>query len=293
LLTQSTEVNVLIELLLVYGTAAGLRVGLLSLAPAGFASCGGYVVAVLLTKTSVGFPVSIATAVVGTLVIGALLALAVVRLVGVYTALATFSFLFVVQGLVSSLAITGGSLGILPIPASDILPQLILIVVINIALWYIVDHTFVGRKLDTIGANPVLAASSGINVPAWRLTALLYSAAAGALAGGFYARSFYELTPTSFGFSTAISITALAVIAGAGNWLTPLIVTCTVGLIPQLFNGLANWALIIQGTAMVLIVIVYPEGLSGLARRYTLPARALLVPAKTKAPVLGRVLAWL
>ena len=55
-MTSAAETNALITMLLVYATTATLRVGIFSIAPVGFAACGSYTVAILLTKTSVPFP---------------------------------------------------------------------------------------------------------------------------------------------------------------------------------------------------------------------------------------------
>lgn len=290
-MTSAAETNALITMLLVYATTATLRVGIFSIAPVGFAACGSYTVAILLTKTSVPFPLAVLIGIAGTVAVAIALAIPLLRLLGIYAALATLAFLIVVQGVIESLTITGGSLGIFDIPFSDMRQVLAVAVVVTLALWYWVDHSFVGRHFDTIAENPVLAASMGINVPMLRLAAIVYSAVVAAFAGGLYARSFYVISPGVFGFSFAISIAALAVIAGSGYWAAPFISTATIGLIPIVFTGLGNWGAILQGGLMTLVVMVYPDGIAGVARRLLMPHRAVLAtdPRSRSA----RVLAWL
>jgi branched-chain amino acid transport system permease protein len=289
--TPAAETNAMITMLLVYATTATLRVGIFSIAPVGFAACGGYTVAIFLTKTSVPFPLAVLIAIAGTVAIAIALAIPLLRLLGIYAALATLAFLIVVQGVIESLTITGGSLGIFAIPFSDMRAVLAIAIVITLGIWYWVDHSFVGRHLDTIAENPVLAASMGINVPMLRLATIVYSAVVAAFAGGLYARSFYVLSPGVFDFSFAISIAALAVIAGSGHWVTPFVSTATIGLIPIVFTGLGNWGLILQGGLMTLVVMVYPDGIAGVARRLLSPQRAVLATDnRTRS---ARVLAWL
>ena len=290
-LTAAAQTNVLVTALLVYATAATLRVGLFSVAPVGFAACGGYGVGVLMTKYHWAFLSSMSVSLIGAIVVAIVISAPILRLTGVFAALATLAFLVVLDSLVSSLSITGGSLGIYGIPSADVRAALIVVLLINLVVWYVVDHTFVGRKLDATCESPVAAASMGINVPMIRLAAMAYAAVLSSIAGGLYAHSFYVMSPGGFGFSLAISVAALAVISGAGHWLMPLVSTFTVGLIPIAFQQLDNWGFIIQGALMTLVVIVYPDGLAGIVRRLLLPRRAFLV-----RPAIGlgtRLTVWL
>lgn len=291
MLTSAAQTTLLVMALLVYATATTLRVGLFSVAPVGFAACGGYGVGVLMTKYHWSFPPAIVVSVVGALVIAVVIAAPILRLTGVFAALATLAFLIVLDSLVSSLGITGGSLGIYGIPSVDVRTPLWIVLLINLVVWYLVDHSSIGRKFDATCENPVAAASMGINVPGIRLGAMAYSALISAISGGLYAHSFYVMSPSVFAFSLAISVAALAVISGAGHWLMPLIATFTVGLIPIAFQQLNNWGLIIQGALMTLVVLVYPDGLAGLARRWLLPRRAVLV--RHRVGLGTRVMAWL
>lgn len=291
MLTQAAQTSLLVTCLLAYATAATLRVGLFSVAPVGFAACGGYGVGVLTTKYDWGFGWSMTVSAIGAVGLSIVIAAPILRLKGVFAALATLAFLIVLNGLVVSLKITGGSLGIYGIPSIDARTLLAIVLLGNLVVWYAVDHSFVGRQLDAASENPVTAASMGINVPVVRLIAMAYSALLASLAGGLYAHSFYVISPEVFGFSLAVSVAALAVIAGPGHWLMPLVSTFTVGLIPIVFQDLTNWGLIIEGALMTVVVVVYPDGLSGVVRSLLLPLRARL--ARRPMQRARRALAWL
>lgn len=273
MIPAAAQCNLLIEVLLVYAIATTLRVGMFSIAPVGIAACSGYSVAILTTRYHWGFTASLAVSVAGSLVLGLILALPLLRLVGVYAGLATLAFLIMIQGLASSFSITGGTNGIYDIPFADERIPLIIFVVINMALLYIVDRSYAGRHLDTIAKNPVLAATMGIPVAGYRLVILGYASILSAIAGAMYARSFYVITPDVFSFQLALTISALAVIGGAGHWFTPLFATVTVGLIPIAFTSLENWAAVLQGVLMAVVMVLYPDGLAGFVRRWLLPSR--------------------
>lgn len=289
--TSAAESQVLVMALLVYAIAATLRVGAFSLAPVGFAAAGSYSVAILLTKTSLSFAAATLLTVAGCLVSAVLLELPLIRLSGIYAALASLAFLIMLQGLIETLSITGGSLGILDIPEADCRYALLIVLLINGLVWYVTDHCHIGRQLDTIAHNSVLAEAMGLPVRGIRLLASTYTACLAALAGALYAHSFYSISPSVFSFPFAIQISALAVIAGGGYWLAPAVSSFSIGLLPIVFTQLDNWGLIFQGLLMIAVVTLYPDGLSGLARRFTLPARAWFVCSQERS-LRHRLLAW-
>ncbi|MGH9023215.1 MAG: ABC transporter permease subunit, partial [Acidimicrobiia bacterium] len=100
-----------------------LMAGQLSLASPGFYSLGGYIGAVASTRLGSGeaVPVPLVLAeMVGAGMASALLALlvgaAVLRLSGIYLALATIAFVEILRVLALNLDITGGAVGIFAIP---------------------------------------------------------------------------------------------------------------------------------------------------------------------------------
>lgn len=292
MLSSGTQADVLVQVLLVYATVVTLRVGLFSIAPVGFAAVSGYVAAILMTKTSLGFPVVLIIATASACLLSVGLGLPLLRLRGVYAAVATMAFVAVVSGLASSLSITGGSNGVIGIPESDVRTLGVVFVLVNLVIWYVVEHTHIARALDTVGANPVLAASMALRVPMIRLGAIFYSGLLSGLAGVLYARGFYVMTPDVFAFPLAVSIAAMAVIGGTEYWLAPLVVAVILSGLTLAYNSLANWIDMVQGLIMVAVIVLYPDGLSGVARRFLMPRRSTLVPATTRTRI-DRVLARL
>ncbi len=68
-------------------------------------------------------------------------------------------------------------------------------------LVYRLDHSRIGRALETNLVDPTLSATMGVNVARVSIFALTVSSAIGALAGVIYAFTLGTIYPESFGFS--------------------------------------------------------------------------------------------
>jgi branched-chain amino acid transport system permease protein len=277
-MTLGDQTTLLITVVMAYAMALPLRTGLFSVAPAAFASIGGYAAALFMIKQGLGFVPATLLAVVGCGVVGALLTIPLARITGLYTAIATLAVLVVTQGIISSMNITGGQNGLIGIPHGDPRWLLVLLIVISAVGWIWLDRSHTGRRLDAVGEDPILASARGIDVARFRAIALIVSAATAGAAGACYGQAFFVLTPSIFGFTFAIQIASVTVVGGATHWAGPLCGGLLIGLVNQLMSNYANWGLAIDGAIMVLVVVLFPSGLSGPLRRFFRGRR--LLPAR-------------
>ena len=266
-MTSAQTTTLLITVVLAYSMALPLRAGLFSVAPAAFAAIGAYTCALFMLDLHTNFAVATLVAVGGCMAIGALLCLPLARVTGLYTAIATLAVLVVTEGIISSLAITGGSTGLIEIPQGDTRPFLIGLIIAILITWIWLDYSQIGRRFDAAGTDPVLASVRGINVGLTRAVALVVSEGLAAAAGAAYAHTFYVLTPEAFGFSFAIEIAAVAVVGGATYSLGPLFGGLLLGFVNIAMTGYANWGIAINGLVMVVVIVLYPEGIAGPLRR--------------------------
>jgi branched-chain amino acid transport system permease protein len=278
-MTLGDQTTLLITVLMAYAMALPLRTGLFSVAPAAFASIGGYASALFMINQGMAFLPATALAVLGCGVIGALLTIPLARITGLYTAIATLAVLVVTGGVISSMSITGGQNGLIGIPHGDPRWLLVVLIVVSAICWVWLDRSHTGRRLDAVGEDPILASARGIDVARFRAIALILSAATAGAAGACYAHAFFVLTPTVFGFAFAIQVAAVAVVGGATHWAGPLCGGLLIGLVNQLMSSYANWGLAIDGAIMVLVIVLFPSGLSGPLRKFFRGRR--LLPART------------
>jgi len=141
------------------------------------------------------------------------------------------------------------------------------------------DHSFLGRRLALAGQDPVLARTLGIRVALLRVCTLIISAGIAGFAGGLYAYEFNYIDPTLFTFAFAITIAANAVLGGHQHWAGPAIGALILGLLGIYLNSIPGWSTVISGLTLALIMIFQPSGAGGLLRRATRyrwarPARA-------------------
>ena len=287
-------VRILIWVLLTYAMAVPLRTGLLSVAPVAFAGIGAYTFAVLTVRLHwQDLPGTVAAVAVGAL-LSLVFALPLRRIRGLYTGVATLAFVIIASGIFSSLDFFGASGGIYGIPSSDLRLVLlaIVILIVGIAFWF--DHSSVGRRLDTVRYDPILAGALGTDARNVRYWALVASGVIASYAGAAYANSFYFISPDTFAFVLVLQLTAYAIVGGSVHWAGPLLGAVGLSYISIALRSDAYYGLIVFGALMVLVLVLYPAGIAGALRRafrYS-PALASLVDHVPGAPTMLPALGW-
>jgi branched-chain amino acid transport system permease protein len=132
-----------------------------------------------------------------------------------------------------------------------------------------VRRSSLGQRMLAVRSNERAAAAAGINVRSTKLAGFGIAAFIAGMAGALYAYNFGSVSSSRFGALAALGLIAFtyfggitmvsgAVIAGIG---------ATEGLLPHAFDvwfGLSgNWALLIGGFALIITLLVNPEGIAG------------------------------
>jgi branched-chain amino acid transport system permease protein len=280
-IVSSDVAYLLITALLAYSMSISLRVGLFSIAPAGFAGLGAYVFGLCTVNEHWSSVPAAVAAVVACLLAGAILAQPLGRIRGVYTSIATLAFVVVMTDLESSLGVTGGSLGLVGIPYGDVRLAGLIGIIVVAALFYYLDHSFAGRRLDVIRHDPVVARTLGSNVALARFWTLVVSAGIAGFAGVLYAREYNFIAPTDFSFTFAIAIAASAVFGGYTHWLGPLVGSFALGLLGIYLRPYLGWSDLISGLLLAWLMVWQPMGLGGVFRhllRYRWRTDSLMRP---------------
>jgi branched-chain amino acid transport system permease protein len=249
--------------------------GQLSLCHAAFVGVGAYAAALLQQH---GWPL------VATLPAAALLAAAAGvlaawparRLAGIYLAIATLSFGFIVQEVfVRWESLTGGNAGlIMPASNAGMLYGLALIGAVG-ALWLLgrlLTGRF-GRALLAMREDATAAAVVGIATPRVKLVAFVLAAALGGLAGALYAHQLRFVSPEQFDWVMSIELLMMLVIGGLGTRAGIVLGAAFLIALPQaiaLLRDLLAWEappagieLFAFGFALVLTLRFAPAGLAG------------------------------
>jgi branched-chain amino acid transport system permease protein len=148
----------------------------------------------------------------------------------------------------------------------------LLVLAATILLGLLVANTrrsSLGQRMLAVRSNERAAAAAGINVRNVKLAGFAIAAFVAGMAGALYAYNFGSVSYSRFGAVAALGLIAFgyfggitmvsgAVVAGIG---------ATEGLFPHAFDrffGLSgNWALLVGGFALIITLIVNPEGIAG------------------------------
>ena len=227
--------------------------GMLSLSPAAFAAIGAFATAQLVQATGMSV---IGAMLVGGLVaatVGAVLAVPVVRLDGVYLALATLAFVLMFEAVLVPLGwVSGGSVPLSvprpllgPVDLADdrwfLLFAAACLAVVGVGVIRIREGT-TGRYLQALHMSPAAAASVGISATRTRVVAFSVAAGIAGFGGGLMASYLGQANhQASFGYLFGLVWVALVVSAGSRSVQAAVMSGLFFFLVPALLERLFSW----------------------------------------------------
>jgi len=269
------------------------RTGQLSLAHAAFYGTGGYAATVLLKLTDAPLWLGIPVAGVVAGLLAVLLGSAVLRLYGIYFAIATLAFTEVVRTVVQSMPfnITGGSVGtnIQPLFRPEFIvgemerwevaflrnQGYFLVYVALLAVAILVSLLFQNSRLrhafTAIRTNEFVAGVMGVNAARNKLLAFVVSSAIVGMLGAIEAHRFGSVNPEAT-FSVHITVLALVtpIFGGLYSTVGPILAALVLSGVEETFKRvLSDGYLIAYGVVLVVSILFMPRGLVGFFRRLT------------------------
>ncbi|HVM52953.1 MAG TPA: ABC transporter permease [Acidimicrobiales bacterium] len=254
--------------------------GIFSMAPAAMIGTGAYTAAVALSRWDLGFWVQAPLA---------MLAATAVALVMGFIALRTSTSYFVILTLVLSQlcvlvflnwkSVTRGAFGIVTTRPPDDLGPLsfdtaesfyflavgfLFLTVLALAL---IHRTRYGQRLVALRENEALARSLGINAFRDKLTAFAIFGAISGLSGALLFHYLRFIEPGSFSIYLAINVQLIVLLGGVGVWLGPAIGAAVFSFLPEVLDLDPVQSELAYGVVLVMIIVLMPMGLGGMARR--------------------------
>jgi branched-chain amino acid transport system permease protein len=258
--------------------------GQLSLGHAAFLAVGAYTEAVLAAK-GWPFPASMAVAAACAAAVGVVVGLPALRVKGIYLAIATIAFNFIVDEVLARWeSVTGGNSGLMVGPlsvfgwkANDereiyhvalVITALVTLGVVNLL------RSPTGRAFVAIRDSEISAASMGIHLARYKTTSFALSAGITGIAGALYAHQLRILTPDQFTILQSIEMAMMVVIGGLGSVHGAFFGAIFLIALPQLINFVKDWlppaigqATGLQpalfGLVLIAFIIFEPLGLYG------------------------------
>jgi len=276
------------------------RLGALSLAQGCFLGIGAYVTGLAGVHLDWSFPASFLASLVVPAVIAGIVAIPVLRLESHYFALATLgiSQIALLVG-VNWTEVTGGANGLYGVPeiriagASLYSPEALLLMVWSALAVAVLAHGYLikGRRahrLTLLREAPEAAAASGIDIGASRLTLFVASAAFGGAAGALQAHSIGVVSPAVLEFQVMVTILAMTVIGGRGHPAAAILGAILLVHLPEWFRFLESHYLIAYGAALLLAIVLMPNGFVGRLEEWLGGADAGSPPAPDPDDTIGR-----
>jgi branched-chain amino acid transport system permease protein len=252
--------------------------GQLTLANAGFMAIGAYTSIILTGGTtstgrvavSIHVPLPVATA-IGVLLaalVALIIGLPVLRLKGVFLAIATIGFGEALRfGFILNLGFTGRGQGLNNThasPGGGILPIWLSLLVLTYLAWRLTGAKL-GQAWTTIREDELAAATHGVDVAHYKMVAFVLGAMVAAYAGALDAHLNFFVDPNTYSFSLAVSILVWAVVGGITMVVGPVIGAILLTALPEILRFTKNSRDVINGLILMAIVLFRPQGI--IARR--------------------------
>ncbi|HEV7653787.1 MAG TPA: branched-chain amino acid ABC transporter permease [Mycobacteriales bacterium] len=268
--------------------AIGLNVvvgqaGLLDLGYVAFFAIGSYALAIFATNHGWNFWESLPVGIIIAAAAGAILGTPTLRLRGDYLAIVTLGFGEIIRITANNLDFTGGPRGISPIPHPPSVPDahigdvkilrygvidarpyyylLLVVIIVVIIVVKRLEHSRVGRSWAAIREDEDAAELMGVPTLKFKIVAFVIGAAIGGSAGVLFAAQTTSITPVNFPFILSALILCAVVLGGSGNLLGVVLGAFVVAWLPERFRGFEEYRVLTFGAALVIMMIIRPEGL--------------------------------
>jgi branched-chain amino acid transport system permease protein len=242
--------------------------GQLSLAAPGFMCIGAYTSVLMDLYWHTPLALNIAAGVLLAGVVGVLVGLPVLRLRGVFLAIATIGFIEALRlGVILNLPITGEGLGLKNIgadPLNGIYAVLVSLTVVLFVVWRLTKGRL-GAAWAAIRQDELAALSQGIDVARYKMIAFVLSAILAGFAGALEAhlQTFVDPGDQQYGVTRAVQVLSFAVLGGSGHFIGPVVGALVVTTLPWIFVQAQNYINVVTGLFLIAVIVFRPQGIVG------------------------------
>ncbi len=214
-------------------------------------------------------------------ILGFALGLLTLRLRGIFFSIATVAITIILETVIINWRFVGGATGVQllrpPVmePFDSYIKMLfvvaVLLVIVAVTIARYIETSWLGRGLRAIRDNESAAECSGVPTLKLKLLACAISGALMSAAGAPAAMYLSFVEPASaFNMNHSVSALAMPIIGGTAHWMGPILGGLLLGTTQQLVQVTISSELnvLVVGVLLVVFVVVAPEGIVGLWRRF-------------------------
>lgn len=209
--------------------------------------------------------------------VAVIISLPVLRLDGIYVILVTIAFSqLVYQIIISQSSITGGTSGMVTLPALSIgdyrftkdgrigyYYAALALLVSACAFLYATTRSKWGRAIVALRDAKYAAISRGVPEARTRAITLAASGFFTGIAGGFYASYVRVASPDIFGLGSLTLILSILLVGGIGTIWGPVAAAFVIVLLSEAMADFGPWREILIAVLIILVMVLYPGGIWG------------------------------
>ncbi len=257
--------------------------GVLNFAGAAFFGIGCYTAAVLTKNTGVPHLVVLVAGGVMAALIGSFLLLPVLRTHSHYSAVVTIAFGLLFKIFLEVNDTLGGPQGLRvdgmnvlgwefndnieigeDFEASFYVNYIVVgLIVLGFAFAFVrrVERSWIGLNLDAMRLDETAAASFGLNITRWKITAFTLGNFLIGLAGALFAMMLGFIAPTNFTFGDSLILVSIVLLGGIGNPWGLVVATAILIIVPEKLQAIQEYRFLLFAAMVILILLFRPEGL--------------------------------
>lgn len=257
-------------------TAASLRfvmlMGELNFATAAFVGIGAYAAGAAVTILNWPFVIALLLGGVVACLISIVFGFITLRTKGPYFLLIGFAFTEAVRILYSKSPTLGGNSGMIgifpPMALDGWMPTFIMAVAALLIFGlYVLERSDFGKVLTAIRDNEDVARTVGLDILLCKIACFAVASFAAGIAGSLHAFANNVISPGDFSFLVAAFALAYVKVGGEDHVVGPLVGSVLLVALGSYALGLGGQEHIFYGAAIVLAVLMLPNGITGLVQR--------------------------
>ncbi|WP_315837688.1 branched-chain amino acid ABC transporter permease [Bradyrhizobium prioriisuperbiae] len=243
-----------------YAVYLPLAAGQLNLGIAGFMAMGAYTAAYLTNEMgwSLGAAIPAGGAAAGVLAL--VVAIPILRIHGIYLALATFALGQVISAVFLNLEVVGAAAGYQVIAYAQ--PAVVICVTAAVVLFvFVLSRTRFALYLTAIKNDTVVSDLLGLNVRALQVAAFAIGAVIAGIGGGLYGHHFSFVEAQHFSVTLSVYTVLYVLLGGTQTVWGPLVGAAFFTLIPELLRAGGGWRYALFALFIIGFMAWRPQGL--------------------------------